>query len=67
MLQHYGYTGNTGSPFPPTELSFVDGLNTALESEMPGMNFAAYLNYVDPTLTAAQAHSLYYDAPTYNR
>lgn len=67
VLQHYGYTGNTGSPFPPTELSFVDGLNTALESEMPGMNFAAYLNYVDPTLTAAQAHSLYYDAPTYNR
>lgn len=67
VLQHYGYTGNTGSPFPPAELSFVDGLNTALTSAMPSTSFLAYLNYVDPSLTPAQAHSLYFDAPTYSK
>ena len=67
VLQHYGYTGNTGSPYPPASITFVDGLNTALTSAMPDTTFGAYLNYVDPSLTAAQAHSLYFDAATYTR
>ncbi|KAK4695760.1 hypothetical protein P7C71_g2043, partial [Lecanoromycetidae sp. Uapishka_2] len=67
VIQHYGYTGNTGSPFPPTELSFIDGLNTAITSAMPDTTFLAYSNYVDPSLTPAEAHSLYFDAATYDR
>ena len=65
VLQHYGFTGNTGSPFPPASLTFVNGLNTAITSAMPDTEFPAYLNYVDPSLTAAQAHDLYYGATTY--
>jgi FAD/FMN-containing dehydrogenase len=42
-------------------------LNDALISAQPQTNFGAYVNYVDPSLTAAQAHRLYYDAPTYAR
>ena len=67
VLQHYGYTSNTGSPFPSAGLSFVNGLNTAIESAMPDTTFLAYLNYVDPSLMPEQAHALYYDAPTYAR
>ena len=65
VLQHYGYTGNTGSPYPPASLTFINGLNTAITSAMPSTTFPAYLNYVDPSLTAAQAHDLYYGSTTY--
>ena len=65
VLQHYGYTGNTGSPYPPASLAFVHGLNDAITSTMPGTAFGAYLNYVDPSLSATQAHELYYDEATY--
>ena len=65
VLQHYGYTSNTGSPFPPPELTFVQGLNDAITTAMPDTTFGAYLNYVDPTLSAAQAHELYFGAETY--
>ena len=46
-------------------ISFVAGLNDAIISAQPETAFGAYANYVDPELTAGQAHSLYYDAPTY--
>ena len=65
VAQHYGFTGNTGSPFPPATIDFIDGLNTALTSQMPGVDFGAYLNYVDPSLSPADAHTLYYGADTY--
>lgn len=42
-------------------------MNNALISAQPETTFDAYLNYVDPDLTAAQAHSLYYGSPTYER
>ena len=67
VLQHYGYTANTGSPYPPASLDFVTGLNTAITSAMPDTDFPAYLNYVDPSLTAEQAHDLYYSPETYDR
>lgn len=66
MIQNYGYTSGS-SPFPPALTTFVNGLNNALINAQPQTAFSAYLNYVDPSLTAAQAHSLYYDAPTYAR
>ncbi len=34
---------------------------------MPETVFGGYLNYVDPSMSAAEAHSEYYDAPTYAR
>jgi len=67
VLQHYSYTHNTGSPFPPADFGFVGGLNAAITSAMPDTTFGGYLNYVDPSMSAAEAHSAYYDAPTYAR
>ena len=66
VFQNYGRINNSG-PFPSGLTSFVNGLNSALISAQPETTFGAYINYVDPSLTAAQAHSLYYDAPTYAR
>lgn len=65
MLQHYGYTGNTGSPYLPASLTFVNGLNAAITNVMSSTTFVGYLNYVDPSLTTAQAHTLYYGSTTY--
>ena len=67
VVQHYGFTGTTGSAFPPATTEFVTGLNTALESKMPNTVFGGYLNYVDPSLSAAQAHKEYYADATYQR
>ena len=72
VIQHYARTSNTNSPFPGTELAFLDGLNGALESTQSSQNggnatFSAYQNYVDSTLTAAQAHELYYGDATYQK
>ncbi len=67
VLQHYGFTANTISPYPAASLDFVDGLNTALTSAMPDTQFGAYLNYVDPSLSAAEAHELYYGEETYEK
>lgn len=67
VIQHYGYTGNTGAPFPTGLIPFVNGLNNAITSAQPGTTFPGYSNYVDPSLTAQQAHAAYYDTATYNR
>ena len=62
VFQNYARrVGSTSSAI----ISFVAGLNNALTSAQPQTAFGAYANYVDPELTAAEAHSLYYDAPTY--
>ena len=65
VIQHYGYTGNTNSPFPPASTNFINGLSNSLTSAQPGTTFTGYLNYVDPSLSAAQAHTQYYDTATY--
>jgi hypothetical protein len=64
VAQHYGFTG-LGTTFPASATNFVDGLNTAMTSQMPGTQFGGYLNYVDPDLSAADAHNLYYGASLY--
>lgn len=62
VFQNYvGRAGSTSSAI----IAFAAGLNNAITSAQPQTAFGAYANYVDPELTAAQAHSLYYDAPTY--
>jgi hypothetical protein len=66
VAQHYGFT-DLGVVFPASETTFVDGLNTAMTSQMPGVEFGAYLNYVDPNLSRDEAHALYYSSDVYNR
>ncbi|KAL8950178.1 MAG: hypothetical protein Q9222_003771 [Ikaeria aurantiellina] len=65
VIQHYGYTGNTGVPFPAGIIPFVEGLSNAITSAQPQTVFPGYINYVDPSLTPQQAHSAYYDQATY--
>ncbi|MCJ1439512.1 hypothetical protein MMC27_008906 [Xylographa pallens] len=65
VFQHYGFTGNTGSAFPSAIEPFVTGLNDAIPNAQPQTAFTAYLNYVDPSYTAAEAHTLYYGDAVY--
>ncbi|KAI9834712.1 MAG: hypothetical protein M1826_000115 [Phylliscum demangeonii] len=46
--------------FGPAELGFVDGLNRAVTDAQPDGDFAGYSNYLDPRLSAAEAHRVYY-------
>lgn len=67
VVQHYARTpftlsNYTNASFPSSIMRFVEGLNAALTAAMPGVNFGAYPNYIDPTLSQDQAKSLYYDA-----
>ena len=65
VIQHYGSVTNTQSPFPSTSINFINGLQNSLTSAQPGTAFTGYANYVDPSLTAAQAHTQYFDSATY--
>jgi hypothetical protein len=65
VFQHYASSATIPAqyaPFPPSTLTFLDGLNSALENAQPDGEFAGYVNYVDPTYSADEAHSLYYGA-----
>lgn len=62
VVQNYGYTANNQPPWNLAINTFVDGLNNAL-----GSGFSAYRNYVDPSLSAAQAAAKYFGKTTYNR
>ena len=69
VIQHYGYTANMDSPYPQGNMDFVEGMNKALTEvmEKDEVRFGAYANYVDPSLSAQQAHDLYYGQETYAR
>ncbi|KAL8725417.1 MAG: hypothetical protein Q9166_007374 [cf. Caloplaca sp. 2 TL-2023] len=67
VIQHYGYTGNFGAPFPAGIIPFINGLSNSITSAQPQTVFPGYINYVDPSLTPAQAHAAYYDTATYAR
>lgn len=66
VAQHYAFT-SAGSTLPSGTEDWVAGLNDAMESAMPNTDFTAYLNYVDPSLSAAEAHDLYYGDSVYPR
>jgi hypothetical protein len=66
VAQHYAYLP-LGQTFPASGITWLNGLNTAMTSQMPSVAFGAYLNYVDPGLTADQAHQLYYGSDVYAR
>lgn len=65
VIQNYGYTSGS-EPWNDGIGVFIDGLNEALTSSQPSGNFSAYLNYVDPELTATQAAQLYYGQDLYD-
>jgi len=67
VIQHYSETPTTSSGGAKVTIDFVRGLNSAMENAMPGTAFGGYLNYVDPELSAAQAHGLYYSKRAYDR
>ncbi|CAE6520828.1 unnamed protein product [Rhizoctonia solani] len=55
-FQLYANSKNLQPPFPSDGISFVDGMLNALEPNPQ----AAYVNYVDPTLTNSQWKTQYY-------
>ena len=46
-------------------IPFVEGLSNSITQAQPGTVFPGYGNYVDPTLSASQAHTAYFDEGTY--
>ncbi|KAF2669033.1 FAD-binding domain-containing protein [Microthyrium microscopicum] len=64
VFQHYGFV-DASVTYPAAGINYIDGMNTALSSVQA--NTGAYLNYVDPTLTAQQAHDLYYGSAVYSQ
>ncbi|GME28156.1 Glucooligosaccharide oxidase [Neofusicoccum parvum] len=66
VAQHYIFTDAT-STLPTSSIDWLDGLNNAMTDKMPNANFGAYLNYVDPSLSAADAHEVYYGDSLYQK
>ncbi|TLS21348.1 uncharacterized protein PpBr36_10129 [Pyricularia pennisetigena] len=65
VIQNYGFASQDTNPFPlGTVQTYLSALNSALQLRSTA-GFGAYLNYVDPTLSADQAHDLYYGKETY--
>jgi hypothetical protein len=67
VFQNYGYTSTGLPPFPSSTIALIDGLNNATTSVQPNSDFGAYLNYVDPDLSAYEAAELYYGPETYDK
>ncbi|RDA93263.1 hypothetical protein CP533_6537 [Ophiocordyceps camponoti-saundersi (nom. inval.)] len=45
---------------------FIQGIDDAITEKMPDTRFGGYANYIDPGLSATEAHRLYYGS-SYNR
>ena len=67
VVQHYSEIPSAALGGSQRAMSFINGLNSALENPMPNTTFGGYLGYVDPELSAMQAHQLYYGATVYSR
>jgi len=67
VFQNYGRTANSQPPFDPAITGLIDGLNDAITNPQPGGDFTAYLNYVDPDLSATTAAEVYYGTQTYEK
>ncbi|KAF2138787.1 carbohydrate-binding module family 18 [Aplosporella prunicola CBS 121167] len=66
VAQHYIFT-SADQTLPQSAMTFLDGLNDAMTSKMPNAEFGAYLNYIDPSLSAEEAHKVYYGDALYER
>ncbi|KAL9052282.1 MAG: hypothetical protein Q9162_005484 [Coniocarpon cinnabarinum] len=65
---------NASIPLPPIDPTFpssiepfIQGLNDVIPTQMPGVDFGAYINYVDSSLSAEEAHDVYYGDEVYGR
>lgn len=59
VFQNYGETASS--------IPYITGMNDAIVKAQPQTQFGAYLNYVDPSLDATTAHSLYYSSAVYTK
>ncbi|KAI4181923.1 MAG: hypothetical protein LQ346_006672 [Caloplaca aetnensis] len=62
VLQHYAIVPSSAKEDTRPTIDFVNGLNDAL-----GMGYGGYPNYVDPELSAKEAHAVYYSQSVYER
>ena len=67
MFQIYGRSKHDRTPLPEGTISFITGMTEALTNAEPDSDFGAYLNYVDPSLSAREAHNLYYGDELYEK
>lgn len=51
----------------PTSLDYINGINDVIIKSQPQTHFGAYLNYVDPSYSAKEAHELYYGQELYSK
>ncbi|RDA88387.1 hypothetical protein CP532_5535 [Ophiocordyceps camponoti-leonardi (nom. inval.)] len=65
VLQNFGSV-KLEEPFDNCLPGLVQGINDAITKKMPHSRFGAYANYIDPALSAKEAHYLYYGSQ-YNR
>lgn len=59
VIQNYGNGADS--------VNYINTLNNAIINAQPQTTFGAYLNYVDPTYSATQAHQLYYGSAVTSR
>lgn len=59
VFQNYGFTSGS--------INFINGINSAVMNAQPQTKFGAYLNYVDASYSATQAHQMYYGDALYSR
>ncbi|TVY39329.1 Berberine bridge enzyme-like [Lachnellula subtilissima] len=67
VIQNYGRTANGELPWDADITGIVDVLTNVMFLAQPEGKFTAYVNYVDPDLSAQRAAREYYGAATYNR
>ncbi|KAF2756538.1 FAD-binding domain-containing protein [Pseudovirgaria hyperparasitica] len=66
VVQNYASVA-AGNVFNEGLRPFLDNFNDAMTESMPETAFGAYANYIDPDLTAEEAHFLYYGEDIYPR
>ncbi|KAI5782096.1 hypothetical protein DFH27DRAFT_579765 [Peziza echinospora] len=65
-FQLYTYTSSPTSPYPAGGIPFLNAMVASLTNTLPQGQVKAYANYVDPTLSPAEAQQLYYGNQPWN-
>ncbi|KAF8459293.1 hypothetical protein BDZ91DRAFT_777538 [Kalaharituber pfeilii] len=58
--QLYSYTNSRQPPYPAAGITFMNSMAASMLDKMNPEDRKGYVNYVDPTLSAAEAHQFYY-------
>lgn len=59
-FQLYSYLFPGAATYPEAGIAYMNAMSKSMTDTQPGTAFQAYPNYVDPTLSADEAHRLYY-------